>query len=138
MKSIFLGYREFASESEIKELVTQTAEFDESLEQPDEIETLPIFDTSTQRTWILTTRARLYCVLDDIRKAAPALQWTLDSESLVHQGDLAVEIGTREKSPRTGLLDIGQRRGWLYSKGLFPKATVEAQLESMILNKMSD
>ncbi len=136
-QNIFLGYRELATTQEIIDYVAGTELFDGESEDKESTATMLIFDTSKQRTWLLATSARMYCVLDDIRKTAPRLQWTMDRDELVKDGEVIASIGSREKSARTGKLDIGSHRGWLYTKCMFATAGIVDQVRNLIRQKMT-
>ena len=57
-----LGYRSFASESEIRRSIEQSKYYDSSKESPEEAGSLLIFDTSRQHTWLVATGERLYFI----------------------------------------------------------------------------
>ena len=115
-----LGYRSFASESEIRRSIEQSKYYDSSKESPEEAGSLLIFDTSRQHTWLVATGERLYFILDDVRQPAPRIRRSVPRSELRVQSDGGVAVITRPKSVHAGLLDIGLRkRGWLYSKRLF-------------------
>ena len=81
---------------------------------------LLIFATSRQQTWLVLAGERLYFVLDDIRRSEPQIKRSVLLDDLKFQ-DGRVAVDVRPKSATTGLVDVGlRRRGWLYSKRLFP------------------
>lgn len=85
-----------------------------------------------EHTWLVATTQQLICITDEIWSDAllrcPHVKicWHLDKA-------LAEPIAARDhddpKKVRTGKVDIGQRRNWLYSKKLFP---THQQLEAAI------
>ena len=116
-----LGYRSFASEPEVRKSIEHSMYYDASTESPEDAGSLLIFDTSRQHTWLVTTGKRLYFVLDDVRQPAPRVRRSVPTSELKVQSDGEVAVITRPKSVHAGLVDIGlRRRGWLYSKRLFP------------------
>ncbi len=116
-----LGYRSFASEPEIRRSIEQSKYYDASKESPEGAGSLLIFDTSRQHTWLVATGERLYFILDDVRQPALRIRRSVPRSELRVQPDGGVAVVTQPKSVHTGLLDIGlRRRGWLYSKNLFP------------------
>lgn len=118
-----LGYRAFASEREIRQSIKKFKGYDSSRESPEDARSLLIFETSKQRTWIVATGDRLYFVLDDVRRPAPRIARSVGRSELTTRADGAIEVDTQSKSLRTGLVDAGRRRrGWLYSKALFPSS----------------
>lgn len=116
-----LGYRSFSSEPEIRKSIAQSKYYDASMESPEDASSLLIFDASRQHTWLVATPECLYFILDDVRKPAPRIGRAVRREELKTLPDGEVAVNTRPKSARAGLVDIGlRRRGWLYSKRLFP------------------
>lgn len=137
IKKQFLGQRDFWSEAEILQIIRASSTYDPDVEDLDETDTILIFETSKQRTWLVATETRLYCVLDDNRRPEPSLQWTLGRETLVDEERVTVSIETHEKSARTGLLDIGPRKKWLFSKSLHSPDKLKDRLSRMIEDKMT-
>lgn len=88
-----------------------------------------IFRTKKQRTWFAVTSSHLYCVLDDEKTAAGGrrIQW------IMPLGD-ADPVNVRDRPGKaTGLVDVGRRRNWLYSKRLHPSPSVmKANIEKLI------
>lgn len=116
-----LGYRAFAAEREIRRSIEKSGSYDSTRESQDDARSLLIFETSKQHTWLVATGDRLYFVLDDVRRPAPRIARAVDRSELRNQPDGRIAVDTKPKSVRTGLVDVGlRRRGWLYSKALFP------------------
>ena len=88
------------------------------------------------RTWLVASGERLYCVLDDVRKRTPRLKWSIPGSELVDSETVTVPIATRDKSVRTGKLDIGERRGWLFTKALFRQRGVVDEVADLISSRM--
>jgi len=136
IRKFFLGTDEFKSPEEIVELIRTSAECDSQQEDIASAEALLIFQTSKQQTWLVATRSRLYCVIDDLNKSFTRVQWAISADTLVAGDTLAVEITTRSRSGRTGLLNIGPRRNWLFSKKLFPLEGPETKVKELIQRQM--
>jgi hypothetical protein len=49
---------------------------------------------------------------------------------------VTVPIVTHEESVRTGKLDIGERRGWLFNKALFRQRGVVDEVADLISSRM--
>ena len=128
-----LGFRKFWNEHQIRGLITKSKNFDSQQESPDVSNCLLLFETSKQRTWIVSTSIRLYCVLDDIRKDRPRLQWSVAKSELADGTDYLQSINVKPKSDRTGLVDIGTKhKNWLYSKKLFTSSEVDSQISNLL------
>jgi hypothetical protein len=76
---------------------------------------LLIFSTERQHTWLIATDKKLFCLLDDdnTRTSGKIIQW------ITNKGD-ATPVVARKYKETVGLLDVGQRKNWLYSSDLFP------------------
>jgi hypothetical protein len=105
------GVECFLTESAIRDAVRQTG----LLSKGDEIyRSMQIFSTISQTTWLLFSKSTIFCALDDdtTRKSGKIVQWSLPAAK-------ADPINAREKRQGVGLIDIGERRNWLYSTTLF-------------------
>lgn len=122
MKSLkqFFGHREFWSEEEIAGHIVHSKNFRPEEEDPANAETLLFFETSTQHTWLVATAHRVYCILDDIRKPAPHINWAMSRSRIFEGSEMTLPITARDTSSRTGVLNFGPKhQRWLYSKHLF-------------------
>jgi TIR domain-containing protein len=77
------------------------------------LDELDIFRTKTQRTWLVTTPGRLHCLLDSrrTREANRVLQWQMPLGP-----NIPVQVRERSRNKSTGLIDVGKRQNWLYSR----------------------
>lgn len=127
-KSFFLGHRGWADEGRIESFVAEMSE--PSAAPP--FESMLLFENATQHTWLIASANYLVCVLDDVRYGAPRLKWQVEKAELVSDGVVTAEIGVRPKSARIGKLDIGPRKGWLFSNALFRGDGPEIQVRQLI------
>ncbi len=125
------GGRQFASEDDIRSRVRIFRDYDD-----DDLAAaglLLLFETSRQHTWLVATNKRLYCVLDDVRKDHARVQWSLRKAELKDDaGTLTVEISSADRRKNSGVVRIGPRRNWLYSKKLFRTEAVEDAVNKLI------
>ncbi len=132
-----LGRRDFYSREEIARYIVRSKNYDPSRESPDQAKTLQFFETSRQRTWLVATTARLYCILDDVRKPEPHINWSLTRQQIFSGDTLSLRISARENTNRTGLLDIGpEHKNWLYTKALFLTQPVTEAVTEFIKGSM--
>jgi hypothetical protein len=136
VRSFFLGQSGFASAAQIREVIRQSVNFDPSVEKIADAEGLLIFQTSKQQTWLVATRARLYCVLDDAGKGFTKIQWSTPARQLVSGGSVVAPISTHSMNERTGLVDIGDHRNWYFSRALFTDESIEGRIRQMLLRSM--
>jgi len=141
LSKFLLGRDDFKSETEILQIIQQSEEFAPQREDIENAEALLIFQTSTQQTWLVATNRRLYCVLDDLSKSFTRVQWSMPAEMLVRNGEVTIPIVTHERSrgrtDRSGLVDIGERRNWLFSKKLFTTDRIEEKIDELIVGHMT-
>ena len=82
---------------------------------------LPIFRTKAQRSWITFTTVGVFCTLDNRPRGENffRVQWF---QTL---GDIdPASVITRDRPEKSGLLTIGARRNWLYSRQMFNSTTL--------------
>ncbi len=132
---LFQSSNEFRSLNEIKKTIKSHPDYQgEDLEN---CEVLTIFKTSKQKTYLIFTNQRMYCVLDDIRKSQPRYNWSMSKRELVKDGELNIEIIEHEKTSETGVVDISNKhRGWLYTKYIFRGKPISRKIRSSILSAM--
>jgi hypothetical protein len=77
---------------------------------------LLIFKTRAQHTWLVATDKQLFCLLDDkdTRAKENLVMWQVPLK------DARKKITARPHKEFTGLVDIGQRKNWLYSTSIYP------------------
>lgn len=131
-----LGRRDFYKQQEIIDIARNSKHYNSQLENLSQAEALKIFQTSKQRTWLVSTNERMYCILDDNRKEIPHVKWSIPKSNLIYGDKVSIEIKRQNYSEKSGLVDIGQRRNWLYSKKLFNKLTIEESIKNLITKTM--
>jgi len=125
----------FKSENEIKSFIRNSRNFEQSAENPEKAHALLIFKTSKQQTWLVATRKRLYCILDDNRKDQLNINWSERRENLEQELD---NVKAYSLDERKTVVDIGSKhKGWLYSRNLFPNKPVEEAINNFILGHMA-
>jgi hypothetical protein len=131
------GLRPFRTVEEIKQSIRQSK--NHKLDQSDPAGALPllIYQTRLQQTWLIKTSKRLYCVLDDIRKPEPHVNWSMDmSEVLDDTGGVKLEIRTQQPASgqTSGKVDFGPKhKDWLFSTKLFTVRSVEEEIRTFLL-----
>ena len=134
-----LGQRDFLPSEEIGRSIELSKNFDPQAEDATTASTLLFFETAKQHTWLVATPRRLYCILDDARKPAPHINWSLHRDRVIEAGDVVLEIRTTtpDERERTGLVDFGpNHKGWLYSTGLFARQTLGEAVVELIRGTM--
>jgi hypothetical protein len=119
------GVSQRLTESGIRDAVRETGQLTAG-EEP--YRSMQIFSTSSQTTWLVFSKSKIFCALDDAatRKSGRIVQWALPTEK-------ADPISAREKRAGVGLIDIGERRNWLYSTSLFSSPDlIEAEVRRAV------
>ena len=137
IKKFFLGRGYFKTADEVIDIVAQSDNFDSSNETKVKTDALLIFQTLKQQTWLVSSTKRLYCVLDDIDKGFTKIQWSIPSHELCLNGKIIANISTQDKTRETGLLNLNERKNWLFSKKLFTLYGVESSIRDLILRTMN-
>lgn len=136
IEHFFLGRNKFKTQKEIIDIINEYIESnDESKDIIDtdttNIEFLLIFQTSTQRTWLVVNFKGLYCILDDINKHLTNVKWFINKSEL---NNINVSVNNKSKYKNCGLLTIGKYKNWLFSKKLF---TDESKIEKEVKHLIS-
>lgn len=131
-KELDLATREdFLAPSDIRRLIESSEHFGDGEKV---LSPYLLFSTDAQRTWLVPTNRNLFCVLDDAgtRVNGRMVQW--------HMGlDEARPITTRQYNADWGLVNIGKRRNWLYSRFLHPnRDRLHEEIRTMVEAAKSD
>jgi hypothetical protein len=89
---------------------------------------LLLFQTEIQHTWLIATPKNLFCILDDenTQSTEKLIQWKL---ALNDTNPISAQAHKRT----IGLVSIGGRRNWLYSRRLHPRESeLVSEISSMI------
>lgn len=101
------------------------------------LETILVFKTSKQKTWLSISSQGLSCKIDDTREGRGGLQWTLtkiQAAEILRTGTYHVNPGYKAN---TGTFTLGRRKNWLYSKALFPNPDYLDVVLKRLLNDTS-
>ena len=98
-------------------------------ESIDGAKALNFFKTSKQRSYLVVTDKMVYCIVDDVRKDSPRVNWSEKKEVF----DPLV-ISTHPKTDKTGLVDFGDKhKNWLYTKANFINTEIASEVSSLLL-----
>lgn len=108
-----INFTGFLHEPEIIEVLNNSG----SLTENEVIEkAILIYSTKLQQTWLVSTRNRVFCLVNEngTRDDKQSISWSASKNSLK-------PIRTRKYKKYTGLLDLNNHAGWLYTYSLFPR-----------------
>lgn len=133
--SLFDSDEGFRSDKEIRGSIRMSKNYEG--EFADKAQVLMIFSTSKQRTYLIASNERLYCVLDDVRQPGPHVNWSLPKAKVTDGQRMTLEVSSRDKTDAAGLVDLGaQHKRWLFTKGLFKGTSIEEKVEELIMGAM--
>ena len=128
----FLGLREFYSEDEIIKFVETSKNYNSAKEKLDQARALKIFQTSKQQTWLISTKERLYNILDDIEYSVPHISWSIPRTKI----ESGIAITTRSYKEKFGLVTIASHKNWIYSYELFKDSDIKKEIIDLISKTM--
>jgi hypothetical protein len=129
--------RTFCTVPEIKQSIRLSKYYSRDGSEPDEAETLLIYQTSLQQTLLVKTANRLYGILDDVRKPEPHVNWSIPMSDVVDEnGGVKLPINAPDRVTRyqtSGKLDFGpNHRSWLFSTKLFTIESVKEVIKAFL------
>lgn len=137
LADLFKNDGEFRSEKDIKEFIVHSKNYNSELESSTNSSAVIIFETSKQKTWLVSTSERLYCILDDTRKDKPNINWSAPKNLLISNSQVMLKISSKDKTKTAGLVDIGENhKNWLYTKSLFRDEDIESKIKNLISHSM--
>ena len=116
-----LGHRDFIKKEKIKEGITNSISYSSS-ENIQDAKTLLLLETSKQKTWLVSTNKRLYCILDDTRKDKLNINWSMDKSEIISNGGqiiLNLKIDENYSNEYGNVWFNDSKKGWFYSKKFF-------------------
>lgn len=131
-----IGRRDFYSQNEIINYARKSKYYGSIKENLKKAKALKIFQTLKQKTWLVSTNERMYCILDDNRKEVPHVKWSIPKSDIIDNNKISIKIKTRDYSEKSGLVDIGPREGWKFSKKLFTKVNIKESIKNLITETM--
>lgn len=133
-----LGFRDFKDKKEILEYLKSISKT-KSIEDFENVDSIKLFETSRQRTWLITTNMNLYCVLDDVEKPNLEVRWKMMKKEIVINNSLKLNLDINPNyKQNTGIINFGKNhKKWLYTKGNFTtKKALKNTIEKSIQDKM--
>ena len=114
----------FTSKSEIRDCIKNSEYYTD--EDTRDASLLKFFSTSKQRTYLVITNTRVYCILDDNRKSSPKITWSEPLSDFLNAQNLDEIISIREQTPETGSVDFGTKhKNWCFTKSLFDETNLK-------------
>lgn len=123
-----LGRRDFRQQNEIIRYIMKSKYYSPTLDKINDATALLLYKTSKQQTWLVSTKERLYCILDDNREDNLNINWSVPKKTLISNEKLSDVIRTKSISNGQGLVDIGQEKNLYYSEKLFAKTDIKSKI----------
>lgn len=132
-----MGRRDLWDRSQVKAHIVKSRSYVEK-EDPGDASSLVFFRTSRQQTWLVATGERLYCILDDVRKQEPHINWSIPRNEIVANDEVTLEVEASVSRKGSTVLAFGPRhQRWLYSKELFGSVGPETAIRDLLREKMT-
>lgn len=136
-QDFFMSKKGFLSKEKIQEYISNSANFDARIEDSSTAEAILLFSTSKQKTWLIITNRRMYCILDDIRKNKPLIAWSKPKSDLTKDNKVHLDVIAQDKTDDIGIVNIGpKKKNWYYTKSLFNKTSLSTSIKGTIQKKM--
>lgn len=112
----FFDYRQFLGMKDVFKTIQSSELYkNENLKSSTQ---LLLFETRTQRNWLIITDKHMYCVFDNREKEKARVKWTVSSIPI---SNLDVKLG--EFSENSGTITFENDKSCLYSKRFFSDAS---------------
>ena len=135
--SVFLGTRELLNEFEVALEIKTSKNYENEIADGETPSALLIFDTSKQRSWLVSTSKRLYNILDDVRKEAPHVNWSIPRQAIVVDDELKLNVSFEKTSANSGVVLIGpEHKSRKFSTKLFNNLSIDKSIESLVSSTM--
>lgn len=134
-----LGYRDFVSARKVKEAIKKSKNYKD--ENIDLAELFFFFETSRQRTWMVSSSLRLYIILDDVRKEGLKVSQSIGKNEIIQGNKVVLSLKFQPDYKRLyGKVHLGNAtKGWLYSKSIFSDSLeLKNKISSVIQKSMLD
>lgn|SRR5487761_274921 len=127
--------RNFGSVGDLKVfLVTKYGEKSAADEKFLEAETLLIFSSVKQRTWLVASARHLYCIFDLRTEDRPRVNWRIGKEKiLTPERRIGVEIKVEDYSVLSGRVTIDGKKPRKFSKSLFTRLPIDQSIRLMLM-----
>lgn len=129
-----LGFRGFHKRDEIIEKI-KSSELGNS-DSLQNVNYLIIFETTSQKTWLICSKQNLFCVLDEIDSDTLIVRWKMTKHELLDNSNnlkikLNIDFDYKEK---VGKVDFGSNhKSWKITKKFFDNSnTFRRKFESLI------
>lgn len=108
-----LGYRDFKNLNTIIDFLKSNNLIEGN--SIDKLKTMTLFNTTKQRTWLISDNQNVFCFLDDTSKDTIEFRWKEKKQLLKNR--IRINSSYNDKA---GIVDFGENhKKWYYSKRLY-------------------
>jgi len=132
--NIILGLRNFKQEQEVKKYIANSKYY--ANEDPSEAELLLVYQNTREKTWLVFSNQRLYCILDKVKKTDLHINWSVSYEELFDQ-DGKIRVNTMSIYQQSYVVQIGEHR-LICDNKLCSKEHISGELCKRINRRRSD
>lgn len=125
----------FQRRATIKHWIEKSKKYED--EDPSSANLFLFYSTSKQRTYLVATKKRLYCITDDSRLKEPNINWSMPRRKVLDSEGLIFSITAKKKSRKTGEVDIGAKhKDWFFSRKLYSVDKISSSMKKFIESSM--
>ena len=122
---LYSGLRDFSDDDEIVSAEERSKNFDAESENLRNATKIQLFDTSTQRSYLVSTGKRVYKILDDRRLDRPKISWSRKIDQIFDGQNFKGTLKARSERSYNLIVDAAPKRNNLVSKKLFANISFE-------------
>ncbi len=128
---LYNGYRPFSDDAKIISAVKRSKYFDEAVEDISKAMMVQLFNTRTQRTYLVSTGRRVYKILDDRRSKRPKISWSRRTDKVFDGSKLRATLRPHTELTDKLVLEAVPERKNLVSKNLFANIDFEDEIAKL-------
>lgn len=134
LADFYSGQRPFSTDNEIVSTVKSSKYFNAINEDLSKAKKIQLLDTSKQRTYLISTKERIYKVLDDRRSDHPKITWSRKIDKVFEGHTLKASLEPRSERSFNLVFDASPDRLNLVSKKLFANIEFDEAISKLIEN----
>ncbi len=126
---------EFLPERLIIEAIRESNNYDPAAEDLADAGGFVLYESPGERTWLIATRLRLYCIADRKEPRGPRILWSISRSRLFDGDKITLEVRPCRQGGRDRI-DIGYRKNCPFSTALFSNTDPGDRIEALVREKM--
>lgn len=134
LADLYSGERPFSSDEKITSTVKWSKYFNANDEDLTKAKKIQLLDTSKQRTYLISTKKRIYKVLDDRRSDRPKIKWSREIGKVFEGKTFKASLEPHSERSFNLVFNVSPERQNLVSKKLFANIDFDKAISKLIEN----